>query len=154
MDKKWSIIKNEDDNLLYVTEDENGIYSTKEAALANARQQAIMDKTFLKVNNEAEPDTYEITNYTSALSQAEWNAKLKSEFKIAKAEYMISRTREKSIKQAIRKARMTRDYEKEAKLKIRLNETVLKKRKNEINLKEAKIRLKESNRINKRKAKI
>jgi len=71
MDKKWSIIKNEDDNLLYVTEDENGIYSTKEAALANARQQAIMDKTFLKVNNEAEPDTYEITNYTSALSQAE-----------------------------------------------------------------------------------
>jgi len=67
---------------------------------------------------------------------------------------MISRTREKSIKQAIRKARMTRDYEKEAKLKIRLNETVLKKRKNEINLKEAKIRLKESNRINKRKAKI
>jgi len=56
---------------LYVTEDENGIYSTKEAALADARQQAIMDKTFLKINNEAEPDTYEITNYTSALSQAE-----------------------------------------------------------------------------------
>lgn len=67
---------------------------------------------------------------------------------------MISRTREKSIKQAIRKARMTRDYEKEAKLKIRLNETILKKRKNEINLKEAKIRLKESNKINKRKAKF
>jgi len=66
---------------------------------------------------------------------------------------MISRTREKSIKQAIRKARLVRDYEKEAKLKIRLNETILKKRKNEINLKEAKIRLKESNKINKRKAK-
>jgi|GEM_PF-1016240 len=66
---------------------------------------------------------------------------------------MISRTREKSIKQAIRKARLVRDYEKEAKLKIRLNETILKKRKNEINLKEAKVRLKESNKINKRKAK-
>ncbi|ATG97535.1 hypothetical protein [Mesoplasma lactucae] len=141
MNKKWTIERNKNGSLK-VIEQTDGPYETREEAVIKAKELAKDSKTILKVYND-DDTLYETSNYTSILSPTEWSLKLKSDFKIAKAEYLISKKREKDLKTAIKKAHVVRDIDKERKLKIRLNETILKKRRNEINYREARQRLQE-----------